>query len=65
MDALLSMGNFKNNNTKKMKATLEFYSLNYRKLVVMHKQFNDINHMNNFISYVTKKFNYTLNEIYY
>jgi hypothetical protein len=48
-----------------MKATLEFYSLNYRKLVVMHKQFNDINHMNNFISYVTKKFNYTLNEIYH
>ena len=48
-----------------MQAVIEFYTLFHKDLVIVNREFNDINHMNNFIKYVVKKYKYTLNEIYY
>ena len=51
----------KNNN---MNATIQFTTA-YGKYVVMSRNFTDKNHMNNFISYVSKKYSYTLDEVWY
>jgi hypothetical protein len=48
-----------------MQAIIEFYTPFHKDIVVVNREFNDINHMNNFIKYVVKKYKYTLNEIYY
>ena len=48
-----------------MKAIIEFYTPFHKDKVIVSRDFNDINHMNNFINYVCKKYRYTLNEIYY
>ena len=47
-----------------MNATIQFTTA-YGKSVVMSRNFNDENHMNNFITYVSKKYSYTLDEVWY
>jgi UDP-N-acetylglucosamine:LPS N-acetylglucosamine transferase len=42
-----------------MKAIIEFYTPFHKDIVVVNRDFNDINHMNNFINYVCKKYKYT------
>jgi len=51
----------KSNN---MNATIQFTTA-YGKYVVMSRNFNDENHMNNFIKYVSKKYSYTFDEVWY
>lgn len=47
-----------------MNATIQFTTA-YGKSVVMSRNFNDENHMNNFIKYVSKKYSYTFDEVWY
>ena len=47
-----------------MNATIQFTTA-YGKSVVMTRNFNDENHMNNFITYVSKKYSYTFDEVWY
>ena len=47
-----------------MNATIQFTTA-YGKYVVMSRNFNDESHMNNFIAYVSKKYSYTLDEVWY
>lgn len=47
-----------------MNATIQFTTA-YGKSVVMSRNFNDENHMNNFIAYVSKKYSYTFDEVWY
>ncbi len=47
-----------------MNVTIKFMNA-YGKYVVMSSKFNDENHMNNFINYVSKKYSYTLDEVWY
>jgi hypothetical protein len=48
-----------------MKATIQFIN-NYGKQVVMDGLlFNDKRHLDNFINYVCRKYNYVLDEVWY
>ena len=47
-----------------MNATIQFMDA-YGKYVTMTRNFNDENHMNNFIAYVSKKYSYTFDEVWY
>ena len=47
-----------------MVARIQFTTA-YGKYVFMSRKFNDENHMNNFIAYVSKKYSYTLDELWY
>lgn len=47
-----------------MNATIQFTTA-YGKYVTMSRNFNDENHMNNFIAYVSKKYSYTFDEVWY
>ena len=49
---------------KNMIARIQFMNA-YGKYVFMCRKFNDENHMNNFITYVSKKYSYTLDEVWY
>ena len=47
-----------------MNATIQFTTA-YGKYVVMSRNFNDQLHLDNFISYVSKKYSYTFDEVWY
>jgi hypothetical protein len=47
-----------------MNATIQFTTA-YGKYVVMSRNFNNQLHLDNFISYVSKKYSYTLDEVWY
>lgn len=47
-----------------MNATIQFTTA-YGKSVVMSRNFNNQLHLDNFISYVSKKYSYTLDEVWY
>jgi len=47
-----------------MNATIQFMNA-YGKYVVMSRNFNNQLHLDNFIKYVSKKYSYTLDEVWY
>jgi hypothetical protein len=47
-----------------MNATIQFMNA-YGKYVTMSSKFNDQLHLDNFIKYVSKKYSYTLDEVWY
>ena len=47
-----------------MKATIQFTNSAGRQ-VVISREFNDERHLNNFINYTERRYNYTFDEVWY
>lgn len=47
-----------------MNATLQFYNRS-GKVVVIRREFSDKKHLDNFINYATRRFGYSLDEVWY
>ena len=47
-----------------MKATIQFTN-SYGRQVVISSEFNDERHLNNFINYTERRYNYTFDEVWY
>jgi hypothetical protein len=52
-------------NQKIMKATIQFINSYGRQVLMEGLLFNDKRHMNNFINYTERKYNYTFDEVWY
>lgn len=48
-----------------MKATIQFINSTGRQVVMEGMLFNDERHMNNFIKYTERRYNYTFDEVWY
>jgi hypothetical protein len=48
-----------------MKATIQFINSYGRQVLMEGLLFNDKRHMNNFINYTERKYNYTFDEVWY
>lgn len=57
-----SRSNFRNDNL--MNATLQFFN-RAGKVVVIRREFSDKKHLDNFINYATRRFGYSLDEVWY
>jgi hypothetical protein len=47
-----------------MNATLQFFNRS-GKVVVIRREFSDKKHLDNFINYTTRRFGYSLDEVWY
>jgi hypothetical protein len=47
-----------------MKATIKFMN-NWLKVIYVTKEFNDEKHLNNYISLMSAKYNYSVDEVWY